>query len=188
MAIRGIYVAPEDRGGNYTPLPAGTYDFQIMEVEQRVAKNDKPQLMVKMQVVSDDYHGKKATNWLWLTEAAMGFVLDLFDALRIAPQDTGETDAAGQPIVDWDENELVNRIVRYEVTQESYKTNAGEQKVKNEFFRPSWSPLEGPEPEALNARDEGSEGDAPAPTQATPPAQPAGVAQPPVNAPPRRRR
>lgn len=46
-------------GGNFTLLPAGTYDLQITDVEERKTKNNDPMVNVTCEVINNpEFNGK----------------------------------------------------------------------------------------------------------------------------------
>lgn len=46
-------------GGNFSLLPAGTYDFQITDIEERKTKNNDPMVNVTCEVINNpEFNGK----------------------------------------------------------------------------------------------------------------------------------
>ena len=57
----------EDKG-TFTPLPEGTYDLQIMVVEQGTSQKGNPQLKISCEVASGEKEGRKVTLWYSLVK------------------------------------------------------------------------------------------------------------------------
>lgn len=68
---------------SWTPLPDGSYDLQIDEIEERTSSNNNPQLMVKCHVASGQYDTKKATIFYTLTPKATWRFKKLCDAVGV---------------------------------------------------------------------------------------------------------
>ncbi len=126
-----------DTEGGWSPLPAGTYDFEIKEYEQKVSSNDNPQVQVKMEVADGPHSGKKSNIFLTFVSQAYWKVNELLEALGIEQIDTGEKDDNGNPILSFDADELIGRFVRFEVEEDSYQG-----KGKNNHNNPVCSQLD----------------------------------------------
>lgn len=158
--------------GEWQPLPEGTYDFKITEVEQAVNKKQNAQLKLKLECASPSHSGKTATVFYSLLPQALWRLYELVDALDIERTDTGEKDKDGKPIYEIDDDLLPGCYVRYVVTQREY-----EGKKQNDFSKPTLSPLD---PYAQKQQQQ--QAAAPAAAAAAP-AQPAPAAAPPTPAP-----
>lgn len=123
--------------GEWQPLPEGTYDFKITEVEQAVNKKGNAQLKLKLECASPSHSGKTATVFYSLLPQALWRLYELVDALDIERTDTGEVDKEGNPIYEIDDDLLPGCYVRYVVTQREY-----EGKKQNDFSKPELSPLD----------------------------------------------
>lgn len=124
-------------GSQFQPYPEGTYDIQIGSAEQGTSKSGNPQLTVKGEIVDGEYAGKKVTIWYSLLPQSTWKLDALFDALGIQPQETGELDENGKPIMACDTDELLQRTVRYNCTQRTY-----EGRVNNNWDKEAISPLD----------------------------------------------
>jgi hypothetical protein len=115
----------------YTPLPDGTYDFRITEVSESTSSAGNPQLVVRMVCQGPAFADRKATIWLTQTAKAAWKTEQLFEALSIEPEETGDVDEDGNPIYAYNEEELVGRFVSFEVTTREYNG-----KRNNDFSKP----------------------------------------------------
>jgi hypothetical protein len=156
--------------GEWQPLPEGTYDFKITEVEQAVNKKGNAQLKLKLECASPSHSGKTATVFYSLLPQALWRLYELVDALDIERTDTGEVDKEGNPIYEIDDDLLPGCYVRYVVTQREY-----EGKKQNDFSKPALSPLD---PYAAQQK---ASAPAATPAPAQPAAQPAPAAEQPVD-------
>lgn len=120
----------------YEPIPEGTYDLRIDKVEQRTSKKGIDQLMVVMSVLGPTNQGAKHTEWFALTEAAMWRLYNLFSALGVAATPTGEYDAQGNQLEDYDADELIGRVITASVKIEEYfSEKEGKNKRNNKLER-----------------------------------------------------
>lgn len=123
-------------GGSFQALPQGTYDFRILETLQGTSKSGNPQLQIKMEVLDGPNAGKKVSVWYSLLPQS-GWKLDaLLEALDIEREDTGEVDENGAPVLVFDDEWLVNRCIRFNVTQREWNgrmNNNFEDEAASEF-------------------------------------------------------
>lgn len=126
----------------WTPLPVGRYDILITKVDSNRmsrGKDPKPQVMIQGEVASDEYNGKKVTEFFFATPKAFWRVENLFKALGIEGEPTGDHDeATGAEILDYPEEELLERVVSVSITQETYTDKAGDEKVSNDWDASSY--------------------------------------------------
>ena len=122
------------KGEGFTPLPEGTYDCRIDEVESTTSSKGNPQLQVSLTVVDGPYADRKPKTWYSLLPQSVWRVGQLTDALDIEQHETGQQDADGNPIMSFDTDELLGRIVSFEVTQRSYNG-----RINNDFGNPHQS-------------------------------------------------
>lgn len=114
--------------GSFQPLPEGTYDFRINETVVGNSRAGNPQLQLKMEVLDGPHTGKKVSCWYSLLPQS-GWKLDaLLKALHIDREDTGQVDGSGNPILEFDDEWLINRCVQFDVTQREFNG-----KVNNDF-------------------------------------------------------
>lgn len=155
---------PENRG-EWKPLPEGTYDFQILEVEEKTSSKGNPQLYISTEVVGGEFSGKKAGMYFAATENATWRIVQLLDATGVT-YDLQGTD------LDFDENDLIGAY---------FQANAGIReyngKKNNDFskFEPSAlsagsadEPADEPEPELAPAKAATKAAPAPATRALTP--------------------
>lgn len=140
MAI--INYTKGNEGGGWVPLPEGTYDVKILEVKQGVSKSNNPQLSLKGEVMDGPSAGKTVTIWYSLTPQSTWKLDALLEALAIKRVETGEYHPDGQPIMGFDDDDLLHRVVRYDVKQREYQG-----KVNNDFSKERPSPYDD-QPEA----------------------------------------
>ncbi len=114
----------ESGGGEWKPLPDGDYDLRITKVETRQANNQNQdwQLMVQYETVGGLNPGKKLTDWMFLTKRAFWRIERLLDALMIEMRESGHTDSEGDPILEFEETELLQRVIFANVRIATYKT------------------------------------------------------------------
>jgi len=116
-----------DNRGEWKPLPEGTYDFQILEVEEKTSSKGNPQLYISTEVVGGEFSGKKCGMYFAATENATWRIVQLLEATGVAFEQAG-TD------LDFDENDLIGSY---------FQANAGIReyngKKNNDFskFEPS---------------------------------------------------
>lgn len=108
------------KGGDFELLPQGTYEVQILEVKQKTSKNDNPQVELLFEVQDGEHAGKRFRQWYTMTEKAAWRFAALCEAAGVAQQDTGEKDPEGNPIMECDEQELLQRYVRLELAHREF--------------------------------------------------------------------
>ena len=106
-------------GTGFQIYDEGVYTFQIEKVEQGTSKNNNPQLTVKTRIVGGRYDGKPMTMWYSLVEAAAWKLTKLVEATGCDHTVVGH-DAKGQPIIEFDEENLVGLTFEADVTIEQY--------------------------------------------------------------------
>jgi hypothetical protein len=127
-------------GGEFAPLPVGTYDFVIKSCKQSVSKqNQNPQLEVNCEVIDGDHAGKKVRMWYSLLPQATFRLESLLTAIGVEMVDSGEKDDNGQPIMTFDADELPNRYFRCENEHREYPE--GSKKMQNSFQNEGPSPF-----------------------------------------------
>lgn len=107
-------------GGSYQPLPEGTYDFKILDVEQGVSRNQNPQLRVGMEVLDGAQQGKTISVWYSLLPQSLWNLYNLTEALAIEMDETGDVDDKGEPIYDFDDEILIGCCVQFSVGLREY--------------------------------------------------------------------
>lgn len=156
----------------WQPLPKGTHIFQIDAMTEGASKGTQnPQYKMEMHVVGGDHDGKKATDFMPMSEKAIWRWVDLLDATGIGEiTELQEIDAeTGKPkiAVDVDTDELVGAMFKADVTVEEYPKDSG--KMQNRFnqIRPVQdAPAEGATVAAPAASSNGNSASAPAPAAA----------------------
>lgn len=107
------------KNADFTPYDAGTYDLQIESVEQGASKNGNPQLTVKCRFVGGKYDGKQITSWYSLLEQSQWKLSVLVEATG-CPHTVVGHGPSGDPLVEFDEADLVGRIFTADVTISEY--------------------------------------------------------------------
>lgn len=130
----GFRIPKGESQGEWQPLPTGTFDFRISSVELKTSSTGNPQLKVNMEVIGPTHVSKKATLWLTATEKSYWAVEQVFDSLGIDKTETSEEDENGAPIVEFAEQDLCQRCVRFDVAIEQYNS-----KPQNRFNNPTVS-------------------------------------------------
>ena len=113
----------EDKG-TFTPLPEGTYDLQIMAVEQGTSQKGNPQLKISCEVASGEKEGRKVTMWYSLVKQSAWKLKRLLVATG-APYE--ESDGGK---LRFDTDDLVERFFTVDA---SISTNPVSNKLKNDF-------------------------------------------------------
>jgi hypothetical protein len=108
------------QGGGFETYEAGTYTLKIESVTQGTSKAGNPQLTVKCTFVGGRYDGKTITVWYSLTPQSFWKIQLLIEATACNHTVVGE-DAQGQPIIEFDEQDLVGLIFDADVTIEDYQ-------------------------------------------------------------------
>jgi len=126
-----------DENRSWNPLPVADYCILITKVDTtRTSRGSdpKPQVMIQGEVVSDEYNGKKVTEFFFATPKALWRLENLFKALGIPGDETGDIDAEGKAILDYPEDELIERIVTVRILQDKYTDKTtGEVKTSNDW-------------------------------------------------------
>lgn len=178
-------------GGNWEPLPEGVYDIRINSVELTKSKTDTDQLKVGGDVAAGEQTGKKVTIWFALTEKAAYRVNNLCQALLVEGDPTGQFDADGVELLEYDFDALMGRVFRTSVQVHLYEKD-GQTQRNNKFGGAAanfeCSPTDPYYADVQAAlREAGMTGSAPAATQAapTPQAAPAPAPAPAIGRRPR---
>lgn len=163
---------------DFTPLPEGTYDCKIIKVEQSTSSKGNPQLEVSLEVVEGPKQGRKPKKWYSMTEKAGWALRKLVEELDVAFTDHGKT-PDGQLDWEFDADDLVGRIVRYDVT---IRTHEG--KKNNDFSNEQVSEFDPYYAELMKEREEATGGGESASETTTAPAAAAtaAAAAPPAQA------
>lgn len=143
MAIR---FTGGQQGGNYETYEPGAYDLRVESAEQGVSKSSgKPQLAVKCVFVGGKYDGKTLMTWYSLSEASMWKIAALVEACGAAHTVVGQ-DVKGNPIIEFEEADLLGCIFSADVTIEEYNS-----KKNNRINKERASDLVESEPEPAPA-------------------------------------
>jgi hypothetical protein len=113
----------EDKG-TFTPLPEGTYDLQIMVVEQGTSQKGNPQLKISCEVASGEKEGRKVTLWYSLVKNSAWKL----KRLLVATGAPFEENDAGK--LRFDTDDLVERFFTVDA---SVGVNPVSGKPKNDF-------------------------------------------------------
>lgn len=124
------FVAGENTGGSWEPLPEGNQTFGVESVEVTVSKKGNQQIEISMKILDGDRAGKTAKNWYSLTPQAGWNLRGLLDALGIEYSVNGQ-DGEGRDDLVFDTDDLIGRRVEYYVKQRSY-----EGRMNNDFTNP----------------------------------------------------
>lgn len=105
---------PYSKGGDdFKPWPEGTYDWMIKKVEQKVSKQEKPQIEITLEGVGNDAQsGKTMKDRRSLVPEAAFRIEALIKATGCPEIDTGEKDKDGKPVMTFDTDDLVGRYFR----------------------------------------------------------------------------
>ena len=125
-------------GSGWEPLPKGTYDIRIDDVTEGLSKQkETPSLIVKGHVEGGSYDQKEVTIFYPLVRGAGFRVKNLIDAAGIDFEEveTGEVNDKGKPVTSYnfDSDNLVNCLVRFDVTVREYPQDSG--KMQNDFTK-----------------------------------------------------
>lgn len=120
----------------WQPLPKGTFIFQIDAMDEGASKNTQnPQYKMSIHVVGGDHDGKKATDFLPLSDKAIWRWVDLIDATGIGEViELQEIDPeSGKPkiTIDVDTDEFIGALFKADVTIDEYPAGSG--KMQNRF-------------------------------------------------------
>lgn len=120
-------------GGGFTPVPAGTYDLQIDDVEIGQSKKGNPQLTVKGHIAEGPKENRKVTVWYSLVPAAGWKLKKLLDATGV--EYVSEM-TEGAENISCDEADLVGCYVRMQCSVGEYNGRA-----KNDWTDEEASPF-----------------------------------------------
>ena len=95
----------EDKG--YSPLPEGSYDLEILQVEQKVSQAGNPQLELSTEVAAGEHEGRKVKLWYSLTPQSAWKLKKLVVATH-TPHEVVGSDRDGQ--ISFDTDDLVGGI------------------------------------------------------------------------------
>lgn len=114
--------------GTGDQLPPGSYVVKVVSAEEATSKNGNPQVVVDLQVAEGDFAGAEIRDWITITEASMGRVVQALQGLGI---DTSRD-------VDLDVGELVGRRAEVVVREDTYVDRQGETRtsMKVKGYRP----------------------------------------------------
>lgn len=121
---------PNQQGGEWEPLPRGTYNMEVEEAEERTSSNGNPQVMVKTIVIDGPHGGKRATHFFTLTPKAAFRFEDFILALGMQMRHEGKDDAGNDIFAGPDTDELTGRQFTCDATVRSY-----EGKDNNDFSK-----------------------------------------------------
>jgi hypothetical protein len=111
---------------DFTPLPEGTYDCKILSFEQTTSSTGNPQLAIKLEIVDGPLKQRQPMVWYSLTPKAGWKMKKLLEELAINYADQG-VDDDGFAQLEFDPDDLVGRVVRYDVTQREYNNRKNNQ-------------------------------------------------------------
>lgn len=118
--MRLSFSKPDETQGGWTPLPAGTYDCQVDEVDgERTTSKGNPQVMVKAHVVGGDYDAKKVTIFYVLAANSTWRFKKLLDATG-----TQYTEAADNAL-DVETDDLLGCYFTVDITKKVYNGKEG---------------------------------------------------------------
>jgi hypothetical protein len=167
-----LKVTASQSRADFQPLPKGTYDLDIVSVEEATTSNNNPQLRMKMSVMDGEYAGKNVMHFMTITDKTGGFVKEMIDATGIDAEivELDEVNPEdGKPFlsIDFDPEDFVGKQVRADATVREY-----EGKENNRFN--NFRPIEAQEVAApSNAKNAQPTSKAAAPAQGRAAAQPA---------------
>lgn len=109
--------------GDFTPLPDDWYNVRVENAEETVASTGTPGFKLELAVTDGPYAGRKIFDRMWVSPAALGFVVDRLQAMGY-PIPAGEFEL--DPI------ELIGRRCAVRVTTRTYQKNDGTQGSTND--------------------------------------------------------
>ena len=163
------YSKGADGGGAYSALHEGGYDFKINAVAQTTSRKGNDQIELSCEIVAGGgKEGRKQKLWYSLTPQSSWKLELLLEALEIERIDTGEVDGEDKPIMGFDSDDLIGRVLYLNATTYEY-----EGKERNDFADEAMSEYDpvGPATEAQDAggaTEEQPETEAADQTQKTP--------------------
>lgn len=109
------------------PLPDGEYLVMVDEAKERTSQKGTPGIALTLKVIGGEYEGRPLFDDLWITPAAMGYVLHRLQCLGVqVPAGSFGLDARG----------LVSRRARVIVRQEEGQDGKVRARVKG------WEPAQ----------------------------------------------
>lgn len=136
----------EDKG--YSPLPEGSYDLEILQVEQKVSQAGNPQLELSTEVAAGEHEGRKVKLWYSLTPQSAWKLKKLVVATHTPHEVVGGlTEKDGQ--ISFDTDDLVGGIFTATAVP-GINPKSGKSKVDFNDERPS--KLMAVEPPAIPAQ------------------------------------
>jgi hypothetical protein len=130
------------QGETWTPLPRGTYEVQIDAVDQnKVSKQDNPQMMVSAHVLSGPHADKKLTLWYVLIPKSGFRTKQLLEACGI-DHDVVELEEkdekTGKPTleIEFDPDDLVGCCLKIDATERDYEGKPGNQFSNEQPLKP----------------------------------------------------
>lgn len=90
MGIRVDFtnVEPQAEPGS-GPLPEGTYQVVVDEAKERTSQRGTQGISLKLRVTGGEFDGRTLYDDLWLTQAALGYVLHRLHCLGVQPPKGG---------------------------------------------------------------------------------------------------
>lgn len=109
----------KEGGGDFTLVPAGTYDLQIVSIDpDATGKDGEPQVKIEFEIAGGtDYDGVKIPKWIGLDDK-WGWQLRLIcEAAGVDFEEIEEEEVGGKVVktLEFDPDELLQRYVRAEV-------------------------------------------------------------------------
>jgi len=108
----------------WSPLPAGTYNIQIDDIEETTSRNNNPQVKVAGHVMDGPHGSKKVTIWYAITDKSGWKLKRLLDACGVdyTEEETDEVTDKGKPVFDMDVelDDLVGCAFQCDVSIEEY--------------------------------------------------------------------
>jgi hypothetical protein len=129
-----------DGGSSWQALPEGTYDVRILASEQGTSKAGNAQIKLSCEVLDGPSAGKKVNIWYSLLPQSTWKLDKLLETLDVERFETGEFGQDGTPILGFDDEDLIDRSVRYTVGQREFPAGSG--KMTNDFNDESVSPFD----------------------------------------------
>lgn len=133
-----IRVEVAEGQGNWTPIPDGTYEFEIMEVKDGNAQSGTPSTGVVSEVTSGPAAGKKSTFWFYQTAKAAWRLKQLLEATG-TPFDAS-TNGDGLEVLDFDTDDLISRRFTAQIKIDEYEGKLSNKIVKFPGLTPAKKP------------------------------------------------
>lgn len=145
---------------NFEPYDAGTYDLRVIDATQSTSKTGNPQLTVKSEFVGGKYDGKPLLSWYSLGEKSMWKLQALIEATDCPHVVVGQ-DAQGNPLIEFEESDLIGRVYTADVTVEEYngkKNNRVNKERLSALAEDEPEPAPAPEPPKAPVRPQATTG------------------------------